>query len=333
MNTYLFGEDDIQVYERLREAINSKTLIIFAGSGLSAQATTDDNKHPPLWKGLLKGMVNWCHESGLIQIEYSKEILELINKGYLIEAGQELEEILTEKSQLQQCLGEILLCNQANLSEAHKLIVQIPFSAYITTNYDEFIEGAFWAEKGTSLRTFYGRTLDSVFETYRKKEPFILKLHGDIKDPESIVLGYRSYEKLLYSSENNQNCLQTIFMMSSVLFIGFGGSDPDFENIISNVAKSDGRKKRHWMVVPSGSLPLLKAKRLWLDKGITVIQYKRDSTHSGLINFLRKLKTPPPLSPSPLEHRGEAKSFERKRIIENIEKNCSILGREISGHP
>ena len=319
MNTYLFGEDDEQVYVKLREAINSETLIIFAGSGLSAQATTDDGKHPPLWKGLLEGMVNWCLKSRFIDFEHSKDISELINEGYLIEAGQELEEILAEKSHLQQCLSEILLCNQAKLSEAHELIVQIPFSAYLTTNYDEFIEGAFWAKKEKRLQQFYGRTLDSVFEAYRRKEPFIFKLHGNISDPESIVLGYRSYEKLLYSNEINQNCLQTIFTMSSVLFIGFGGSDPDFEKIISNVAKSDGRQKRHWMVVPSGSLPLLKAKRLWLDNGINVIQYKRDSTHSGLINFLRKLKTHPPLSPSHPKHRGEAKSFERKIIIKNIE--------------
>ena len=319
MNTYLFEEDDIQVYERLREALNLNNLIIFAGSGLSAQATTDDGKHPPLWKGLLEGMVNWCLKKGLIDTMYLQDFLKLINGDYLIEAGQELEEILTNKSQLQQCLNDVLLCNQAKISEAHKLIVQIPFRAYLTTNYDGFIEDAFLTEKGMKLKPFYRRTREGVAEAYRNNEPFIFKLHGDINDSHSIVLGSQSYEKLLYSNENDQLGLQTLFMMSSVLFIGFGGSDPNIEKIIHTVAMSDGNRKRHWMLIPSHTFPLLKAKRLWKDKGINVIQYKKDPTHSGLINFLRKIKTPPSLSPTPPEDRGKAKSYEHKRIIENIE--------------
>ena len=319
MNTYLFDEDDIQVHERLREPLNLNNLIIFAGSGLSAQATTDDGKHPPLWKGLLEGMNNWCFNKGLIDTTYLQDFLKLLNGDCLIEAGQELEEILTDKSQLQQCLNDVLLCNQAKISEAHKLIVQIPFRAYLTTNYDSFIEGAFWTEKEKKLKLFYERSRDGVGEAYRNDEPFIFKLHGDIDDSDSIVLGSQSYEKLLYSSENDQFSLHTLFMMSSVLFIGFGGSDPNIEKIIRTASMLDGNRKRHWMLIPYHTFPLLKAKRLWKDKGINIIQYKKDSTHSGLTNFLRKIKTPPPLSTIPPEDRGKAKSFEQKRIIENIE--------------
>lgn len=319
MNTYLFEEDDIQVHKILRETLNSNNLIIFTGSGLSAQATTDDGKHPPLWKGLLEGMIDWCLKKGLIDTTYSQDILELIDGDYLLEAGQEFEEILIDKSQLQQCLNDVLLCNQAKISEAHKLIVQIPFRAYLTTNYDGFIEGAFWTEKGKELKSFYGRTRDGVAEAYRNNEPFIFKVHGDINDSDSIVLGSQSYEKLLYFNGNDQLGLQALFMMSSVLFIGFGGSDPNIEKIISTVAMSDGNRKRHWMLVPSHTFPSLKLRRLWKDKGINIIQYKKDSTHSGLTNFLRKIKTPPSLSPTPPEDRVKAKSFEYKRIIENIE--------------
>jgi len=318
MNTYLFGEDDIQVYKRLREALNSNSLILFAGSGLSAQATTEDGKHPPLWKGLLEGMVNWCIKRGLINTKYSQDIIELINRGYLMEAGQELEEILNNKSQFQQCLNDVLLCNQAQISEAHELIAQIPFRAYLTTNYDGFIEFAFWKEKGTGIKQFSDRTRGGVMEAFRNEELFIFKIHGDINDSDSIVLGSRSYEKLLYSHENDQLDLKTIFGMASVLFIGFGGSDPNFEKIISTVAMSDGLRKRHWMLVPSNTFPLLKAKRLWEDKGINVIQYEKDPTHSGLTNFLKRLITPQSLISTPLEYRGKAKSFDHKETLKTL---------------
>lgn len=316
MSPYLFDENDTEIHKLLWNKLDLQNLIVFVGSGLSAQATTDDNKHPPLWKGLLEGMVNWCLKRLLINESCSKNILELINKGYLIEAGQELDDIL-EKSQLQQCLSETLLCNQANISESHKLIVQIPFTAYITTNYDALIEGAFAMENGKILEKFYGSAHESVFEAYRKKEPFIFKMHGDISDANSLVLGSRSYEKLLYS--DHDQCLQTLFMTSSVLFIGFGGSDPNFEKIITNVAMADARRKRHWMLIPSDTFPLLKVRRLWKDKGINVIQYKKDSMHSGLIKFLTFLKTPPPVVLDTSEERGNGKSFEYKKMIEDIE--------------
>jgi hypothetical protein len=82
--------------------------------------------------------------------------------------------------------------------------------------------------------------------------------------------------------------------MSSVLFIGFGGSDPDLDGLLSKVAAFDGRRSRHWIVVPEGRFPALKAKRLLKDKGISVIQYKHDEhdeNHPELVKFLKALET------------------------------------------
>jgi hypothetical protein len=165
----------------------------------------------------------------------------------------------------------------------------MPFRAFLTTNYDEFIEGAFWIQRGTSLPRLYEDTIDVVMHYFREKAPFILKLHGDIGNPSSIVLGYRSYERLLYSNNAYRHCLETIVSQSSILFIGFGGSDPDLDRIIGSVAAFEGRSKRHWILVPNGALPPLKSKRLWQDNGIRVIQYPKDPTHSGVDRFLHAI--------------------------------------------
>jgi hypothetical protein len=325
MNTYLHDIKDNEIYEDLRRALSSKDLILFAGSGLSAQAIADDGRHPPLWKGLLEGMINWCLSKRLISTRDVQEIRDLVEQGFLIDAGQELQEDL-EPSHLQQCLGEVILCNQARPGAAHYLIAKIGFRAYLTTNYDEFIEGAFWREKGVRLQQFYERSIKGVLGAYREKKPFIVKLHGDISDPSSIILGNRSYQRLLYSDTTYRSCLETIFSMSSVLFIGFGASDPDLEGIISRVAAFDGRSKRHWMLVPEGMFPLRKAKRLWKDYGINVIQYDSDPTHSGVVRFLQKLATPPSLAPTVPEDQDRVKSFERRRTIETVEKQPASFG-------
>ena len=66
MNTYLSDIDDKKNYRSLSEALASRSLILFAGSGLSAQALSPDGKRPPLWKPLLEGMIKWCKREHLL---------------------------------------------------------------------------------------------------------------------------------------------------------------------------------------------------------------------------------------------------------------------------
>jgi hypothetical protein len=226
---------------------------------------------------------------------HAKELEALVQYGFLIEAGQEVEDVLRERSWQQQCLREVLLCNDAAFSLAHEHITRIPFRAYLTTNYDMLIEAAFSKVTRRPLARFYERSIDSILEEYREGRAFILKLHGDVDDGSSIILGDRGYERLLNSHTNYRGCLQTLFSMSSILFVGFGGADPDLDGLLSKVAAFDGRRGRHWMVVPRGQFPSLKAKRLLRDRGVTIIEYERDDTHSGLVTFLEALARPPAL--------------------------------------
>ena len=317
MNAYIRGVEDREVHRELRNLLEARDLILFAGSGLSAQASTDHGEHPPLWKGLLDGMIHWCEDHGVLDEDRVGDLLDFVAKGYLIEAGQELQDVFDDPSKLMQCLGEIILCkNQARIREAHRLIAQIPFRAIITTNYDKFIEGAFWAENGLPLQKYYQRTLSGVLEMFWQRKPFILKLHGDLNDPTSIVLGYRAYERLLYADNAYRFCLETIFATSSVLFMGFGGSDPDLDGIVSRVAAFDGRRRCHWMLVPAGTFPSLKAKRLLKDKGINLVQYEKDESHSGVVTLLRALAQRAPIAPvRPLEQ-GQSGAVE---IVSKLE--------------
>jgi hypothetical protein len=285
---------DPDVVRDIKESIYTlRRCILVAGAGLSAQACSTDGSHPPLWAGLLKGMVEWCVHYGFAEATHAQQIDALIEANYLLDAGQEIEELFREKSLEQQCLREVLKCNEVMVRDAHSCIARIPFRAYLTTNYDNLIETAYSQVAGRSITRFYERSIDSVLEEYREARTFILKLHGDVDDAASIILGDRGYERLLHSGAKYRDCLHTLFSMSSILFVGFGGTDPDLDGLLSKVAAFDGRRRRHWMVVQEGKFPALKAKRLLNDKGVRVIEYPADKTHSGLIEFLGILGTPP----------------------------------------
>lgn len=278
--------DRLGVYKDLCEVIQRDDLILFAGSGLSAQAQTGDGKHPPDWSRLIKEMATWGDSHGLIESSAAAELQAFVDGGYLLDAAQELQDIFT-RPVLQQCLRETLLCSTARIGEAHELVAEIPFRAIITTNYDELIEGAWFKKHGFMLPRYYERTYEGILEEWRSKHPFILKLHGDILDPDSIVMGRHSYDRLLYQDTSYVRSIETIIGASSLLFVGFGGTDPNLEAILSRVSLFDGRSKRHWMLAQEDGVPRLRAKRLWLDKGITVIKYR--GSHAEVVRFLQNL--------------------------------------------
>jgi hypothetical protein len=291
---------DPDILNEIRTSLyTQRRCVLVAGAGLSAQACTAAGTRPPLWPGLLKGMCSWCVQNGFIEATEAGQVVSLIDGNYLTEAGQEIEEVFREKSLEQQCLRDVLRCNEVLASDAHACIVETPFRAYLTTNYDNLIETAYSQVTKRSIARFYERSIDSILEEYREGRAFVLKLHGDVDDANSIILGDRSYERLLYAAPRYRDCLHALFSMSSLLFIGFGGADPDLDGLLTKVAAFDGRRRRHWLVVPEGKFPVLKAKRLLNDKGVRVVEYPVDVTHSQLTAFLRILATPPSATGTP----------------------------------
>lgn len=301
MNHYVTDINDDQLYVNLRRIIDSHSLILFAGSGLSSQAITVEGNRPPQWEGLLRGMVEWCIDKNIICQNESKDFYEAIGKGFFLEAAQELHDKIHEPPSLSKCLSDVLLCEKVMRSEAHQLIVNIPFRTFLTTNYDNLIENYYFTENRKALSIFHRLTVDGVMDQYRENKPFIFKLHGTINEPSTLIFGNRSYENILYFDKSYQSVLEAIFLTSSVLFIGFGYSDPDLESITSKVAVFDGRSKRHWILVPKGKFPMLKLKRLWADKGINAINYDSDVQHSGVVQFLNRLSRPPLLNLTTVE--------------------------------
>lgn len=316
MTSYISSIDADSVYENVRKAFSLGNLVLFAGAGLSHRAATKDGRHPPLWKDLLHGMIKWFEERNFFDGEYATQLTELVNDGHLLDAGQEIEDKINEKLDIQRALMDVLLCNEAQASDAHQLIVKLPFKAFITSNYDCLIEDEFKSQNGMRLQPYMEKTLPNALDDFRENRKFIFKMHGTIDDPDSIVLGTRKYENLVYTNRPQEGGLGSIVALSSILFIGFGVTDPHLDFLLSKVAAFDGRRKRHWLLAAQGSFHPLKAKRLYLDKGINVIEYKKDATHSGVTRFFERLTEPPPKKIITFGDSSRVKRLDLKRKIE-----------------
>ncbi len=194
-DSYLRRVDDPSVYQEIRQVLDRQDLILFAGAGFSAQAKTPSGLHPPLWTRCLDEMLSWFQREGFVGDELAADIRELIDAGFLIDAAQEIEEAVHPASSpaMQRCLREVLFIDTARVSRAHLTATKLGFRAYLTTNYDDLIENAYARVRHRSLLPFYEETCDGVLDAWRRREPFILKMHGDTRNHRGIVLGARSY--------------------------------------------------------------------------------------------------------------------------------------------
>ena len=256
--------------EKLIEAIQENRCILFVGSGISRKCISTGRKPLPTWNEFLKRFIIWKNKKYNFDDDYYNELKELLDRNkYLIVAEELLENI--DEREFQEYLNSVFDPQSIQPSYLHKLISLIPFRGIITTNYDNLIELSF-VDMNKRMPDIYTNSDVLSGKNPMSSDNFILKMHGDIEDPQSIILSQKSYSELLYNSSGYQQLLEKIFSDYVILFIGYGGSDPNVESTIDKISLHDG-KSRHFMLSKEGSLTNIEKKRFQKDKKLSVIEY------------------------------------------------------------
>jgi hypothetical protein len=120
------------------------------------------------------------------------------------------------------------------LTPSHRALTQLPIKKIFTTNYDELIETAYQDEKITLLNSASAQ--DFMDNKAKKGLHHLIKLHGTISSPKTIVLTRTNYAKSRHERTEMFRYLTTEFEDSTFLFIGFSLQDPNF-NILFDDAR------------------------------------------------------------------------------------------------
>lgn len=200
---------------------------IFAGAGLSRSAGFVD------WKQLLKAFAN---ELGLdLDIETD---LPAVAQYHLNKEGR-------VRARLNQKLTDELT-GGATPSDAHVNLSLLPISTFWTSNYDSLIEDAL---VNAQRRPMVRRPRASLTTTRRGTTTEVLKMHGDIADPDRVVITTDDYER--YATENAALLLRlkNDLVSKSFLFVGFSFADPNLELIFGQLRQIVGDSPRtHYAV-------------------------------------------------------------------------------------
>jgi hypothetical protein len=125
---------------------------------------------------------------------------------------------------------------------AHRALARLPISLVFTANFDDLLERAF-RDAGKRVEVV---VKDSSIPFMRRGPDTvnIVKLYGDLDQPETIVLARQQYESYFLQRPQMVKLLETELARSDTLYLGWSGSDPYFKLVFGELLSRFGGMMR-----------------------------------------------------------------------------------------
>jgi hypothetical protein len=253
----------------LLTALKENRCVALVGSGVSSRCLSKSRAPLPGWAALLTDFVQWASREGIVNANDARDLMELIESGELLIVAQELREQLGD-TVLSRFITETFDPDAIIPSRVQEHLSVVPFRGFITTNYDNLLERAYVNVMRHQLHPVLADAHTSL-EQLLKRNPFFLKLHGDLEVPSSIVLAYRDYLRLV-SEPGFQALLDGIFSEFTVLMVGYGLTDLDIIQSLDRLTHAK-KNRRHYLLCRRGTRNAVERRRLLLDRNIQTIEY------------------------------------------------------------
>jgi hypothetical protein len=271
--------------DELCRQIAEGRMLMVAGAGISVAATGGDCLAS--WTGLLRHGVERCVEvAGDLPEGWADSVRAEIDSGdhdRLLSAAEQISRELgaPSGSGYARWLRDTVGCFRVQDPTVIEALagLRLPLA---TTNYDSLLEEV------TGLPPVTWRERARVELVVRGEEPGILHLHGFWKEPESVVLGIRSYEQIL--GEAHASTLRRMVRATrGLLFVGCGAgvADPDFDALLRWMRTVfEGSDVRHFQLCLEQEVQEL---RKLHPPGAPLVPLPYGEDHSCLVPFLREL--------------------------------------------
>ncbi len=185
-----------QIDETLLKTIGDKVktgeCILFLGAGAHYPPPENtgyeypETHRPPLGSALSRALAAECDLENLLPRE-SVSNLQRVSLFY---------EVKNNRQKLVRRVSDAVFTNKKP-SPILCALARMKFPLVITTNYDQLFENALQGAGKTPLVSVYNKTGDQPTRDYPgnldPNQPFVVKVHGDVQSPESIVITDEDY--------------------------------------------------------------------------------------------------------------------------------------------
>lgn len=268
-----------EVIDRIANRILKKKLVLFIGAGMS------NNIGAPTWNELIEHLSinNDCDFGVSSLLGNNLELAEYFTCYY--DSCKNEKAVLKEVANI---FDEDY--NELKSSEIYKMLVSLNVDTIYTTNYDRILEKAYEIHSSKKAETICS------LQSLSKSDPdkvHIVKFHGDIKEPENLVLTQSSYYKR-YDFENALDILlRKDLLTKSFLFLGYGFGDNNLKYMFyklntlwTNVEGSENRPDSYMFLTENNPVQ----RKILEDKyKITTIVSEELDKGKAVGEFLEKL--------------------------------------------
>jgi hypothetical protein len=208
----------------LKSRLQSKSLVLFLGAGVSAEAGL------PEWEALLQAI---GRTMGL-----TDELLEGLRALDQRDAAKWLERRYEGEKKLSQLVADELKSDRFGLT--HAVLASMTVQAAVTTNFDSLFEQACTLPGEASTAP-----IRLPYESAEGDRPWLLKLHGDL-DEDDLVFTRSDY----LGADRNRAALfgivQAMLVTRHLLFVGYSLKDEDFHRLFDEIETAlHGKERTH----------------------------------------------------------------------------------------
>jgi hypothetical protein len=183
-----------------------------------------------------------------------------------------------------------LLTPTGVLPSTHQQLVRIPWAAVVTTNFDDLLERA-WTSYGTGgvPRAPTGADLTQLGTLLLDRAFFILKAHGDLTRPSTLIFSAEDYQRSIHAAPAFQAVISGLLMTNAVLFLGYSLSDVNFRLLLDQQLTLFRGSVPPRYALMSGCGPE-EQELLWRTARLQVLGYPTNK-HENVERFLAALST------------------------------------------
>lgn len=232
---------------KLISLLSEKRLTIFCGSGIS----TDPPSNLPDWDGLLERFIVFCETAipSNIDPNWNSIIADAKRqyKKYPTRVASILKDRLTNYDKINslnimKSFNKWLIKTLSSEPNSnHKYLVSTDYSHILTSNYDNLLEDAANLEgfSDLSMRNYSFNDAGKFASSIYDNKPSIVHIHGDVGNIvlEDFVFTQEDYIKIKNKYAGFTLALQSLFIHNSILFVGYGASDPHLEDLIDELTE------------------------------------------------------------------------------------------------
>jgi len=260
-------------FSDLTSAARNQQLVPLVGSGMSVPS----------------GLVTWSEFLRRI-CSYSKvdaeELEDLLANGRFEEAAEQIKDRMPPRLFDERIDHDLRIPGDRHVEGAVRFLPSLQPSVILTMNLDNVLESTFEDQGQTFSHVLHGTGLRNYRTLKNPKESFLLKLHGDSREPESRVITATEYDAAYAEGSAIRLELSLLSRSYSLLCLGCSLANDRMIDLLHEVATEDRNIPKHFAILrdPGDDVGRLSREHFLCDRGIFPIWY--DGDHDGAIQSL-----------------------------------------------